>query len=151
MRRIAFFEDQPVSQFGPLTCLRPVFELVCGHFSLRDRLVRQLEVTEWGAFLRPHLADVFREDHPEAYVNDDLWLQSDSTFLINGRWLPDLVFLQSLSPGEVAMIGETVVAITIDGDEAHAVGFRPAIFIGALIGDRTGTDGSDNRVPREFR
>ena len=46
--RVAFFEDESAAQLHPIALLRPVFELLCGHFPLRERIIRSLEVTEWG-------------------------------------------------------------------------------------------------------
>jgi UDP-N-acetylglucosamine diphosphorylase / glucose-1-phosphate thymidylyltransferase / UDP-N-acetylgalactosamine diphosphorylase / glucosamine-1-phosphate N-acetyltransferase / galactosamine-1-phosphate N-acetyltransferase len=86
--RIAIFEDKHAPGFAPIALTRPVFELLCGQFSARDRFVRFLNVSEWGAFLRPYLAESFQEEHPEARVNDFNWLGNERTLLLNGRWLP---------------------------------------------------------------
>ncbi len=87
--RVAIFEDAAATQFLPLTWLRPVFELLCGHFSARERALRALKVTEWGAFLRPYLAASYAETHPEAQLNRPEWLSEGRTLLLNGRWLAD--------------------------------------------------------------
>ncbi len=86
--RVAFVEDSTAVNFQPLTLARPVFELVCGRYSLRERIVRHGRVAEWGVFVREHLADVYREAHPEARVNDFAWLSEAKTVAVNGRWLP---------------------------------------------------------------
>ena len=86
--RVAFFEDAGAANFHPLTLARPVFELVCGRYPLRERIVRNCAATEWGVFVRDHLAETYREAHPEAHVNDYVWLSRGSTLAINGRWLP---------------------------------------------------------------
>jgi UDP-N-acetylglucosamine diphosphorylase/glucosamine-1-phosphate N-acetyltransferase len=86
--RIAFVEDSIATNFHPLTLARPVFELVCGQYSLRERIVRHCGVSEWGVFVREHLAEAYREAHPEAHVNDFVWLSEATTTVVNGRWLP---------------------------------------------------------------
>jgi UDP-N-acetylglucosamine diphosphorylase/glucosamine-1-phosphate N-acetyltransferase len=86
--RVAFVEDANAVNFHPLTLARPVFELVCGQYSLRERVVRHCGVSEWGVFVRDHLAEAYREAHPEARVNDFDWLSEATTMLVNGRWLP---------------------------------------------------------------
>jgi UDP-N-acetylglucosamine diphosphorylase/glucosamine-1-phosphate N-acetyltransferase len=86
--RVAFIEDSFAANFHPLTLARPVFELVCGQHSLRERIVRHCGVSEWGVFLRDYLADAYREEHPEARVNDFGWLSQATTVVVNGRWLP---------------------------------------------------------------
>ena len=86
--RIAIFEDNSAADFAPIALTRPVFELLCGQFSVRERLVRTLPVNEWGVVLRSYLSESYRESHPEASVNDFDWLGARTTLLINGRWLP---------------------------------------------------------------
>jgi UDP-N-acetylglucosamine diphosphorylase / glucose-1-phosphate thymidylyltransferase / UDP-N-acetylgalactosamine diphosphorylase / glucosamine-1-phosphate N-acetyltransferase / galactosamine-1-phosphate N-acetyltransferase len=86
--RVAFVEDSNAANFHPLTLARPVFELVCGQYSLRERIVRHCEVSEWGVFVREHLAETYREEHPEAHVNDFVWLSQAPTVIVNGLWLP---------------------------------------------------------------
>jgi UDP-N-acetylglucosamine diphosphorylase/glucosamine-1-phosphate N-acetyltransferase len=86
--RVAFIEDSNAANFHPLTLARPVFELVCGQYSLRERVVRHCGVSEWGVFVRDYLADAYRQAHPEAHVNDFVWLSQATTVVVNGRWLP---------------------------------------------------------------
>jgi hypothetical protein len=86
--RVAFIEDSSAANFHPLNLARPVFELVCGQYSLRERIVRHCGVSEWGVFVREHLAETYREAHPEAHVNDFGWLEASTTVVVNGRWLP---------------------------------------------------------------
>jgi UDP-N-acetylglucosamine diphosphorylase/glucosamine-1-phosphate N-acetyltransferase len=123
MRRIAFFEDFAADQFGPIALLRPVFELLCGHFSLRERVVRALEPTDWGAFVRPHLRETYTQQHPQAHVNDKRWLSEAPTLLFNGRWLPEIALLADLQPDEAVVVGETVVALTLQPEEAARLSF----------------------------
>jgi UDP-N-acetylglucosamine diphosphorylase / glucose-1-phosphate thymidylyltransferase / UDP-N-acetylgalactosamine diphosphorylase / glucosamine-1-phosphate N-acetyltransferase / galactosamine-1-phosphate N-acetyltransferase len=116
--RIAFFEDQHVSGLNPVALMRPVYELLCGQFSLRERLIRRFSVSEWGAFLRPWLAETYREEQPEAQVNDSFWLQQGTTLLINGRWLPTLESLANIEPGEAGIVDDELVYLTLDSEEA---------------------------------
>ena len=118
MRRIAFFEDSAAAQLRPIALLRPVFELLCGHFCLRERVLRGIGATEWGALIRPALIDSFRQQQPEARVNDERWLSEGPTLLINGRWLSDPHALLRLGEGDVGVIDGTVVALLLDPDEA---------------------------------
>jgi len=102
--RLAVYEDHS-EQFSPLTLLRPVFELRCGHFSLRERLVRQFKPEEWGVFLRPELVDTYAESHSDAHVNDLDWLAEETTLVVNGRLLGG-VPNQDLKPGTAAWLGD---------------------------------------------
>ncbi len=72
--RVALYEDRQATAFGPLTMLRPVFELICGRYSLRERLLHDAQGCEWGALIREPLVAAYREDQPTAHVNDWNWL-----------------------------------------------------------------------------
>ncbi len=120
--QIAFFEDAAAGRFAPIASLRPVFELTCGHFGLRERVqtyrAGQNPPDAWGAFVREDPAESYREAQPDVCVNDPTWLYGDSTLLINGRWLADPKSLESLAQDEVAVAGKTVVALHLDPLEA---------------------------------
>jgi UDP-N-acetylglucosamine diphosphorylase/glucosamine-1-phosphate N-acetyltransferase len=118
MRRIVFFEDSAAAQLRPISLLRPVFELLCGHFSVRERVLRGMGATEWGALMRPHLVETFRQQHPEARVNDEAWLREAPALLVNGRWLCDPHALLRFGNSDTAILDGTVVALTLDPDEA---------------------------------
>jgi len=116
--RIAFFEDGCAADLRPLVLLRPVFELVCGHYSLRERLLRSGRVADWGAFVREPLAEVYREEFPEARVNDQQWLAEGTTLLVNGRWLPPADALDGIDSGEAGVLDDALAYVTIDPSEA---------------------------------
>ena len=102
LQRFAFFEDDRAEQFSPLSLLRPVFDLRCGHFSLRERWTVSTGNPNFGALIRPHLAETYSESHPTARVNDRNWLRAAPTLLLNGRWLShadDFSDLQSDTAG----------------------------------------------------
>jgi len=126
--RVAFFEDfvfedpavdvHQAAGLGPIALTRPVFELVCGRFTLRERILRCGNVTEWGAFIRPQLAEMYREQHPQTRVNDLAWLHEAPTLLINGRWLPSAESLEHMTGDEANVVGQTVVSLLLDPLEA---------------------------------
>ncbi len=128
--RIAFFEDQLADQLLPIAWTRPVFELMCGRWSARERIVSvrgrvgEQRVNEWGALIRPFLVDVYREQQPQAKTNDTVWLQEGDTLLINGRWLPTARTLETFEPNrDVAYCRDgRVVALWIDSTEAMVFG-----------------------------
>lgn len=112
--RVAIFEDHLAPNFAPVALLRPVFELLCGQFSARERVGRFLPVTDWSVFVRDELAAVYREDHPEARVNDLDWLRSGPTLLINGRWLTDPKTLPLCDRDAAGLIDGSVAFLTLD-------------------------------------
>jgi len=124
MLQIAFFENDNSDQFRPLTYLRPSFELVCGRFSLRERITRWFQATHWFAFLRDSLADSYQEAHPKARVNELDKLSKAPTLLINGRWIPDINALHQLRETTVDAVGileDTVVYLKLDPDEGTLI------------------------------
>ncbi len=98
--QVAYFEDGRVDQFRPLVWLRPVFELLCGHSGLRERVNRYLAPTTWGAFLRPWLVEAYAEEHPAAQLNQLEWLKAEPTLLLNGRCFRRLSQLREIGPGD---------------------------------------------------
>lgn len=118
--QVAYFEDGRVDQFRPLVWLRPVFELLCGHSGLRERVNRYLAPTAWGAFVRPWLTEVYGEEHPAARLNKLDWLGQGPTLLINGRWLPQLTQLREIAEGDAVWHNDTLAALMISpSDIAH--------------------------------
>ena len=121
MRRIALFEDQLVPQFAPIALLRPVFELRCGHFSIRERTLSPFTDADWGACLRPRLVDTYAQEHPTAHVNDEAWLRSGPTLFVNGRWLGDPMSLNEVSLNSVGTIDGEIVWLLVDPDESVTI------------------------------
>ena len=93
---LAFFEDQHTDNLSPIALLRPVFELVCGRYTLRERLLKVLSPRQWGAVMRDTLREIYLEEHPHSHINNSMWLSQQPTLLINGRWLPSVEMLQRL-------------------------------------------------------
>lgn len=128
--RIAFFEDRLAENLVPIAWTRPVFELACGRWSSRERIISVVKrlggqsIDEWGTLVRSYLADVYREQQPTAKTNDTVWLQEGETLLINGRWLPTARTLETFEPHpDVAYcINGQVAAMRIDATEAMVIG-----------------------------
>lgn len=121
--RIAFFEDAGVAGLAPIALLRPAHELLCGQFTMRQRWRRALSLqgqrdVSWSAFVRPYLADCYRERQPDFRVNDYTDLTSGPTLLINSRWLGDPASVLDLDIDTAAVVNDTVVALWLDPLEA---------------------------------
>src|SRR5918911_4463643 len=85
--KIILFEDEGYHALLPLALSRPVFELRCGIYTLRERIAAMFGAQP-SAICRPHLADVYgagrwplgllRESAPLTFVNgraiDITWL-----------------------------------------------------------------------------
>lgn len=86
--RLCLYEDCHSSNLEPLTWTRPVFDLLCGTRSLAAKQCRHFAPCDVGVLLRPHLADLYRLEHPWTPTNDLAWLRKGPAVLVNGRWLP---------------------------------------------------------------
>lgn len=116
--RVVFFEDANAANFAPIALMRPVFELVCGTTTVRNRLLRRLAPDSWGALVRPELRDVYAEEYPDAIVNDTIAMQQEPTLLINGRWLCDAAALEGITADNAGIVGDDVAWLQIDAEEA---------------------------------
>ena len=105
--RILLFEDSSAPKLSPIALTRPVFDLICGRFSLRERIERT-QPEELGMLVRDYLADVVRENTPAARVNDFSWLAEKTTIAINGRWLPGPSSLRQIKEGQAGIVDDTV-------------------------------------------
>lgn len=121
MPRLALFEDDQAKDFTPISLLRPVFELRCGHFSTLDRARRALSCDSPGLLVRPHLADVCRESHAGCAVNDIVAIAEEGTWLVNGRWLGDPAALLQADRGMVGRIDDEIAWLWVDSRDAGRI------------------------------
>ena len=104
--QIIVFEDQVVSRFSPLVDLKPVYDLVTGCHSLRQRIVANLSASHnltW--HLRRRCAAWFSESNPGAVVNR---VTEDDVLLVNGRLICDAAVMQFINEGRIEP-GEAVI------------------------------------------
>ncbi|HCS52521.1 MAG TPA: hypothetical protein DIW81_13170, partial [Planctomycetaceae bacterium] len=87
--RLLIVEPSIATRFTPIALMRPVFELLCGTRSLRQRLLETLPVNQWGVIVRDELQAVYQEEFPEAAVNDIKWINAEDTLIVDGTWLGD--------------------------------------------------------------
>lgn len=119
--RLALFEDNSALQFAPISLMRPVFELVCGQYTLRERLLESISIDEWGVLIRPALTKFYAEQFLNAKINDAVWLGEGQTLLLNGRWLPSNSEIQKLSNASsdtVGLMGDSVAYLVLEPDES---------------------------------
>lgn len=116
--RVVFFEDERAARFSPIALMRPVFELMCGCFSTRERVSRLVTPDSWGSLVRPQLKTVYKESHPAAIVNDPISMRDGSTLLVNGRWLATGDTIHAANADNVGLVGDQVAWLQIDSTEA---------------------------------
>ena len=91
--QVVLLEDLKHARFGPLTFLRPEFDLRCGALELREKLERRRP--DWNVALcpRPALAALVSERHPARGLDT---LAEGPTLLLYGRVIVDEPFLRVL-------------------------------------------------------
>lgn len=127
MPRIVFFEDEHASSFSPIALLRPVFELLCGHFSVRERTLNVWPSTEWGVWIRAELAEVYQEEHPECRVNDLNWIRDSSALFINGRWLNQRAGVGEILPETAGWKDHELAWVWLDSTEVATLSPNPGM------------------------
>ncbi len=88
---LGIFEDEEYENLLPITYTRPIYEVKCGIFTLRERLERALarmghKFDKKVLFMRDYLAPVYRKKLP-GYAVNDLEAIDDDVVLINGKLL----------------------------------------------------------------
>lgn len=91
--QVTLLEDLKHARFGPLTLLRPEFDLRCGALELREKLEGRRP--DWNVTLcpRPALADLVSERHPARAIDT---LVDGPTLLLYGRVIADEPFLRAV-------------------------------------------------------
>jgi UDP-N-acetylglucosamine diphosphorylase/glucosamine-1-phosphate N-acetyltransferase len=115
--RICVFEDRDVDNLEPLTLTRPVFDLLCGTSTILERQRNYLQANEIGVLLRPYLADLCRQLHPELQVNNCAWLRCEPTVLLNGRWLPPIERPPDLQQPHLGLVGDEIAYAVLPCDQ----------------------------------
>lgn len=94
---VCIFEDSGFSELLPLTYTRPVFELKCGIFSLREKIEQRFPDARMSLICRKELQDVLAED--KNIRHDINSLNDEDTLFVNGRAILDDVALAAFDPG----------------------------------------------------
>ncbi len=116
--RICIFEDAGVVNLEPLSLTRPAFDLWCGAGTLLARLQRYFQARESAVLVRPVLAPMCRQTHPDLVVNDPAWVRGSPCVLVNARWLPADGQPPFLERGGVGMAANQLAYVVLDGLDA---------------------------------
>jgi UDP-N-acetylglucosamine diphosphorylase/glucosamine-1-phosphate N-acetyltransferase len=82
--QICIFEDEKYSNFYPLSYTRPVYELVCGINTLREKIIRVSSGVNVSLHCRKYLEATLKHQCPDADINI---INDNSCLFINGRVL----------------------------------------------------------------
>jgi len=97
---ICIFEDNRFKQLYPLTLTRPVFDLRCGIFSLKEKLMRRFPQESVYLLCRNYLAEIVKNQYPDATINELPDESMKYCLFINGRLFADAEFLNRLEMDE---------------------------------------------------
>ena len=87
-KKLYIFEDDKFDQFFPLTYNRPVYELICGIYLIREKIVSFFPGAEVNLLCRDYLGKVLRH-RTNLKVNEFGIRDEDELLFINGRLIPD--------------------------------------------------------------
>lgn len=117
--RFCIYEDTATDNFRPLVYLRPVYDLRCGIFTLRQKIERAVGRKELFLHARPEILPLLREESARI---PDAGLRDDWTFFINGRAVADAGLSRLIGAGKEHE------CIYRNGDEVAAAVVSPATF-----------------------
>lgn len=114
--QLCIFEDINYYDLEPLVFSRPVYDLICGINSLKEKILRNYDKVNYSLHCRPYLRDVVKKQNPGILINEIL---DNECLFINGRIiapnnLSEILPLTSFED-RVFVNGETVVAAYLSG------------------------------------
>ena len=114
--QICIFEDDQCVNFYPLTYSRPVYDLVCGIKSLREKINKLFPDKKVSVHCRKYLEDVVKLQNPGLNVN---YLDDEPCLLINGRVMVESnlaeLLIQQRSEDLVFKNEKNLIAMKISG------------------------------------
>jgi len=114
--QICIFEDNKTDNFSPLTLSRPVYDLVCGINTLREKIERFFPGKKTSLHCRKYLEETVKANNPKTEVNN---ISENECLFINGRVLFNKELLKLLmikkSEDKLFLSGNDVVAVKLSG------------------------------------
>jgi UDP-N-acetylglucosamine diphosphorylase/glucosamine-1-phosphate N-acetyltransferase len=120
--QICIFEDEQHINFYPLTYSRPVYDLVCGIYSLRQKITREFPTLKIVFHCRKYLEDTVKIQNPDFDVN---FIKDDSCLFINGSIKVDENFSEQInldSQDNCTFInGNEIIAFKLSGSNLQKI------------------------------
>jgi len=110
--QLCIIEGAGQERFGPLTDVRPVFDLRCGILTLREKLRAYYGNVELSVHCRSYLQELVRQRSPAVAVN--AW-PSGPALLVDGRLVADPEL-----PRQIPLEGPADVVFTSEGEPVAA-------------------------------
>jgi hypothetical protein len=92
--QICIFEDEKYRNFLPLTFVRPVYDLRCGIFTIREKIQKYYSVDKVILHTRKYLENLLKEENKGYDVNK---YDADKILFLNGRLLPSSEIMQQIN------------------------------------------------------
>jgi UDP-N-acetylglucosamine diphosphorylase/glucosamine-1-phosphate N-acetyltransferase len=111
--QICIFEDEQYLNFEPLIYSRPVYDLVCGMTTLKEKILRAFPKGKVALKCRNYLETFVRAENPKYQVNQ---FDNDDYLFINGRIIaPSNLknILKTKSASEKAFVSKGIVVAAI--------------------------------------
>ena len=111
--QICIFEDKKYSNFYPLSYTRPVYELVCGINTLREKIIRDIPGVIFSLHCRQYLEATLKHQYHDVDVNN---INDNSCLFINGRVLASKNLAKIVSEDSedcVYKSGDEIVAVKL--------------------------------------
>ncbi len=114
--QICIFEDEKYSNFYPLSYTRPVYELVCGINTLREKIIRDISSVNVSLHCRKYLEETLKNQYPDMDINN---INDDSCLFINGRVLASEYLSEIITENPEDCIyksGNEIVAVKLSNE-----------------------------------
>ena len=122
MKEILIFEDEGFTKLLPLVYTRPVYELICGTSTLREKIVSFFPRAKVSLHCRKYLSPVFKNSFPRISLHQD---KEEGCLFVNGRVLFEgnlSSFFSKYKDREVALVkGKELAAIKLKGEKLKKV------------------------------
>lgn len=114
--QICIFEDINYLNFEPMVFTRPVYDLLCGSTSIKEKIIRNYGNVKVSLHCRPYLSEIVQKNNPEFLVNK---IEDTECLFINGRIIAPENLSQLLPiltvEDKVFVNEETVLAAYLSG------------------------------------
>lgn len=131
---ICIFEDEQYLDFEPLIYSRPVYDLICGMTTLKEKIIRAFPKEKIVLKCRHYLEPFIKTENPKCKVNQ---FDNDDYLFINGRIVApsNLKNILSVKPGEekVFVSGGVIIAAKVSAKRIKEFSLDKVEFINTQL------------------
>lgn len=128
--QICIFEDSKYPNFEPLALSHPVYELLCGVNSIKEKIATLFPGADVSLFCRDYLTGTLKNSNPGIAVNE---LKNEPCILINGRVIEPEKLIKLLpakiKEQKVFMNEDDIVAAVITGKHLEDLKKNPQLIL----------------------